>query len=167
MSNPRAQWKTRASTKHQLYQRAVITWLCLTCLREHRKPSTPKHYLLDVAQVARRPAGCHRCHSGDIEKFDSLAELSYAYHLLALKRMRVIEDLEFHPAYNVAIEPHAQGGQEDSFTYTPDGRYVKDGKLVVYEVKPGHGKEHDEKDFMLRHRIVQAVYGIKIDIIRR
>lgn len=99
--------------------------------------------------------------------FDSKREM---HHYAGLK-MRVedgqITALELQPKYPLQFP--ARDGRDVAIRtptgrvmiYTPDFRYMENGKLVVVEVKG-----FMQKDAQIRIAVFEAIYGLKVKIVR-
>lgn len=157
--------------RRELQNRRVTVWLCLRCCFEHRKPTKVAAAACSgrgpgFIRVAARPKVCEACRSASIEKFDSLAEAAHAALLMRLQASGAVDQLRFHPRLDVRVPAACAAGVESSVSYTADGTYLeRDGRRVVYDVKAKGAPL--EKDFALRRRIVQAAFGIEIQIVRR
>lgn len=99
--------------------------------------------------------------------FDSKREM---HHYAGLK-MRVedgeITELQLQPKYRLEIF-----ARDDRFisvktptgramVYTPDFQYKENGRLVIIEVKG-----HMTKDAQIRIAVFEALYGVKVKIVR-
>lgn len=156
--------------RHDLQNRRVTVWLCLRCGFQHRKPAKGAAAMSDrgpgFCRVAARPAVCEACRTPAVEKFDSLAESAHAALLMGLQLAGGISRLAFHPTLQARVPPAVAGGVESTVAYTADGTYLeRDGRRVVYDVKAKGAPL--ERDFVLRRRIVEAAFGVKIEIVRR
>lgn len=89
-------------------------------------------------------------------KYDSKKESQRAQVLKYMQHAGEISELVEQPKY-VLIEK--QDGERPA-TYTADFRYVKDGQLVVEDVKSSVTRKRPE--YVLRRKLMLLVYGIKV-----
>ena len=68
-------------------------------------------------------------------EFDSKAEAKRYAELLLLERAGHISDIELQPRYLLQESFKIDGKTHRSINYTPDFRYMKDGEIIVEEVK--------------------------------
>jgi hypothetical protein len=87
----------------------------------------------------------------DGEKFDSRAEAERYDELCLLQRAGEITRLETHPTYALRVNGI------DVCRYVADFRYLRDGHVVVEDVK---GVRTDV--YKLKARLMQAIHGITI-----
>lgn len=117
------------------------------------------------------------------ETFDSKKEYERYLDLLDMKKRGEINHLCVHPEFKLWAGDKpivGLGGKRSQRVYTADFSYIKDGKAVVEDVKPrkkalkkpkaGSKAPKKDKAFItpydsLRMSIVEAHFGIKIDII--
>lgn len=137
-----------------------------------KQPKKPKS--LKVAR--RRPKYGNRQTVICCEKFDSAKEgRRYLYLLDALKR-GVISDLkrqvrfELIPAVTEEYVVHLKTKDKVKtrtvqlpITYTCDFQYIKDGELVVEDVKPS--PKILPKEFQLKKKMMLALKGIKVKMV--
>ena len=94
--------------------------------------------------------------------FDSKRERDRYIELTLLQGAGHISDLECQPRYGLTagLKPvkYESGRQA---TYTADFKYIKDGELVVEDVKG-----FDTSESKLRRAILKAETGIKVVIVR-
>lgn len=89
--------------------------------------------------------------------FDSAREHRRYCELKILQRVRMITKLEVHPRFSIDINGTHVGH------YTADFRYqLNDGRVVVEDVK---SRLSMTGEFSLRRRVVEALYGIKVEVV--
>ncbi len=133
-------------------QQAKRTWVCGACRKHHDS----------------KPGSCQYCGSRLIHYFASKAELSRWNELCLLQRFGKISNLELQPPYPVRVGTDGNlttyGNGVEVFRYLADFRYQdENGRTVVEDVK-GSDKNLTEV-FKLKRRIIEAAYGITIDIV--
>ncbi len=103
---------------------------------------------------------------GDLE-FDSMAEHDRYIELLVMQKAGLIQDLECHPSYEILPKQETPEGKRNFLPvkYTPDFRYVKDGKTVVEEVKSEYTRL--EKDYVIRRKLILYTLGIYVEEVIR
>ena len=101
-------------------------------------------------------------------EFDSLAEKDRYLELLVMQRAGIISDLECHPEFEIIPkQKHPETGKFAFHPahYTADFRYKRDGKVVVEDVKSQ--KTREEKDWILRRKLMLYVNGIYVEEVVR
>lgn len=101
------------------------------------------------------------------EEFDSIAEHDRYIELLVLEKAGKISKLECHPRYEILPPQKTPEGRQNfkGVIYTPDFRYVRDGKTVVEEVKSEYTRH--EKDYVIRRKLILYTLGIYVEEIVR
>lgn len=92
--------------------------------------------------------------------FPSKDELKRFYALRLELRCGTITNLELQPAYPVVIN-----GQKVT-TYKADFKYTRDGLPVVEDVKGTLDEKYLDPVFKLKKKLIEAVHGIAINIVR-
>ena len=100
------------------------------------------------------------CASKDINYFASAAELRRFQHLRLLQNLGDICELELQPKYPIFIGP------DKICDYRADFAYRQGGRLVVEDVKPTKNEKYLAEVFKLKRKMVAAIYGIDIQIIK-
>lgn len=90
-------------------------------------------------------------------RFDSKAEHKRYCQLKVLQLGGKIHTLEVHPRCDLAVNGKKVG------VFTPDFRYVEPGRGVVVEDVKGAGVT---ADFRLRANLFEAIYGVKVEVVR-
>ena len=103
---------------------------------------------------------------GDIV-FDSTAEKNRYLELKLLEKRGLITDLVCHPRFEIIPSQKNDQGKTvfRAAHYTADFQYMKDGKLVVEDVKSTYTRE--EKDYILRRKLMFYVNGIYVEEVIR
>ncbi len=99
---------------------------------------------------------------GDLE-FDSVAEHDRYLELRVMEKAGVISGLECHPRYEILPRQETPSGRPDfrPVVYTPDFRYVREGRTVVEEVKSEYSRQ--ERDYVLRRKLILYTLGIYVE----
>ncbi|MBP5720432.1 MAG: DUF1064 domain-containing protein [Bacteroidales bacterium] len=98
--------------------------------------------------------------------FDSQAEADRYMELLVGQKAGLLHDLECHPHFDLiptqkvpgqkAFRPHG---------YTADFRYVRDGEVIVEDVKSERTRE--ERDYIINRKLMWMIHGIYVhEVIR-
>lgn len=101
------------------------------------------------------------------EEFDSLAEHDRYLELRVMEQDGIISELECHPSYEILPAQVTPAGKQNfrPVVYTPDFRYVRDGKTVVEEIKSEYTRK--EKDYIIRRKLIYYTLGIYVEEIVR
>ncbi len=89
-------------------------------------------------------------------KYDSRKEAKRAQVLKLMERGGQIADLDEQPVYELI--PKQDG--ERAVKYIADFRYMKDGVLVVEDVKSAITKKRP--DYIIKRKLMLKVHGIKV-----
>lgn len=100
------------------------------------------------------------------EQFDSQAEADRYMELRVAEKAGLISELECHPHYDLiptqkvpgqrAFRPHG---------YTADFQYMRDGQLIVEDVKSV--KTREERDYIINRKLMWLVHQIYVhEVIR-
>ena len=94
--------------------------------------------------------------------FDSIAEADRYRVLRVMEKNGRISDLKCHPRWEIipAQKPEGHRGFLPAH-YTADFSYVKDGKLIVEDVKSEYTRQ--EEDYVLRRKLMLLVHGIYVE----
>ena len=94
--------------------------------------------------------------------FDSIAEADRYRVLRVMEKTGKISDLVCHPRWEIipAQNPEGHRGFQPAH-YTADFSYVKDGKLIVEDVKSEYTRQ--EEDYKLRRKLMLLVHGIYVE----
>lgn len=88
--------------------------------------------------------------------FDSKHEHARYCQLKVCLQGGDIEKLELHPRWELVVNGKKIG------RYTADFRYVREGKTIVEDAK-AKSKAARSRDYILRKKLVEALYGIVIE----
>ena len=101
------------------------------------------------------------------EEFDSLAEKDRYLELLVMQKAGTISDLKCHPRFEIIPKQETPKGKLNfqPAHYTADFQYVRDGKTVIEDVKST--KTREEKDYVLRRKLMLYVNGIYVEEVVR
>lgn len=100
------------------------------------------------------------------ETFDSQAEADRYLELLVGQKAGLISELQCHPHFDLiptqkvpghkAFRPHG---------YTADFQYMRDGELVVEDVKSVRTRE--ERDYIINRKLMWMIHGIYVQEVIR
>lgn len=95
-------------------------------------------------------------------KFDSKAEARRYQELKLLAYNGDIENLEVHPSFDLMVLPRDDKPEVRVGKYTADFQYwdKEKRKFIVEDVKGGSATKTEA--YMLRKRMVEAMYGIEV-----
>lgn len=100
------------------------------------------------------------------EVFDSQAEADRYMELLVAQKAGIISELECHPHYDLIPLQKVPG--QRSFRphgYTADFCYMRDGTLIVEDVKSERTRE--ERDYIINRKLMYMLRGIYVhEVIR-
>jgi len=130
-------------TKHEAQNKRKHSWLCMAC---------------DAVYTTKPSKGLCQCGAKSLQYFPSQAELRRFYALKLELRAGLITDLELQPSYPVVIN-----GQKVT-TYKADFKYNRDGVSVVEDVKGTLNEKYLDPVFLLKRKLIEAIYGITITI---
>lgn len=133
----------RFSTKQQAMNMRKHSWACLKC------PAT----------FGEKHTACPECHN-PVQYFPSANELKRYRELQLQQRAGMISGLELQPPYDVVING------EKVFTYRADFRYTRDGQRVIEDVKGTTNEKYLDDTFKLKRKIVEAIFGIRVTIVK-
>ena len=88
--------------------------------------------------------------------YDSKKEAKRAQILKYEQRQGLIDNLEEHPLYELL--PKQEG--ERRVTYTPDFRYMRDGELIVEDVKSVSTRK--KESYIIKRKLMLWVHGIRV-----
>lgn len=99
-------------------------------------------------------------------EFDSKVEHDRYLELLVMERAGVITELECHPVWEL-IPPQKVPGKRGfrGHRYTADFRYMRDGKMVVEDVKSVRTRE--ERDYIINRKLMWMLKGIYVEEVVR
>lgn len=103
--------------------------------------------------------GNHKTVVGD-KVFDSKAEAERYTELLILQNMKVIEGLECQKRYPL-VKGRWKDGKPFRIEYIADFVYWQDGEVVVEDVKG-----YKTQEYILKKKLMKAVYGIEIQEVK-
>ena len=118
-------------------------WVCLKCDAEYK---------------TKQNKGLCACGNKGLQYFPSLAEFRRFRALQLELRYKLIDSLELQPAYPVVIN-----GKKVT-TYKADFKYNRDGLTVVEDVKGTLNEKYLDPVFLLKRKLIEAIYGITITI---
>ena len=104
----------------------------------------------------------HDVISYDGKTFDSKAEYERYIELRIMEKQGLISGLQVHPEYEIIPRQKSAAGNVlfRAAKYTADFAYVRDGKLVVEDVKSEYTRL--EKDYVLRRKLMFYHNGIYV-----
>lgn len=99
-------------------------------------------------------------------EFDSKIEHDRYLELLVMEREGVISELQCHPAWEL-IPPQKVPGKRPfrGHRYTADFRYMRDGKMIVEDVKSV--KTREERDYIINRKLMWMLLGIYVEEVVR
>ena len=100
------------------------------------------------------------------EQFDSQAEADRYMELLVAQKAGLISELETHPHFDLIPSQKVPG--KKSFRphgYTADFSYMKDGELIVEDVKSMRTRE--ERDYIINRKLMYMLKGIYVNEVIR
>lgn len=99
-------------------------------------------------------------------EFDSKVEHDRYLELLIMERTGVISELECHPAWELIPAQKVPGKRAfRGHKYTADFKYIKDGKLIVEDVKSVRTRE--ERDYIINRKLMWMLHGIYVEEVVR
>jgi hypothetical protein len=128
-------------SKHDAMNKRQHLWCCLSC---NTTWSTMTH-------------SCDRCHT-ETQYFASKAEYRRYQALRVELQAGSISQLTLQPVYRIVIN-----GQPIC-KYIADFRYIRDGEIIVSDVKGSRDPKYHDPVFKLKKKLVEAVHGIEIHI---
>lgn len=132
-------------TKHEAQNKRKHSWLCLSC---------------DAVYTEKQARGMCACGNKTLHYFPSKEELKRFYALRFELQCGAISDLELQPAYPVVING------KKVVTYRADFKYTRHGQPVIEDVKGTTNEKYLDDVFKLKKKLVEAVHGITINIVR-
>lgn len=94
--------------------------------------------------------------------FDSQAEAERYRVLRVMENSGQITHLVCHPRWEIIPEQRPEGHRPfRPARYTADFSYIRDGKLVVEDVKSEYTRQ--EEDYKLRRKLMLLVHGIYVE----
>ena len=100
------------------------------------------------------------------EEFDSLAEKDRYLELLVMEKVGIISDLKCHPAWELIPTQKVPGRSTfRKHRYTADFSYIRDGELVVEDVKSERTRE--ERDYIINRKLMWMLKGIYVEEVIR
>ncbi len=132
---------TRFRSKVDGFNQRLHCWACLRCRN-----------MFHVKQIL-----CPECQA-PVQYFPSRGELRRYRELQLELRHGSITDLEVQPAYPVVIN-----GVKVT-TYRADFKYQRGGESVVEDSKGSANPKNMDPVFVLKKKLIEAVYGFKITI---
>lgn len=137
----------RFKTKHQAQNMRRHSWICLNCGHVH----------------TAKPITCLLCQKGPVQYFPSQSEVIRYGELRLKEKIGVIKDLKLQPTFPVDVNHiHVT-------TYRADFRYRRadTDALVIEDVKGSIDVKHLDPVFVLKRKLVEALYGVEITLIER
>ena len=117
--------------------------------------------IADFGQKKRGKVSHERVTVGGIV-FDSQAEAERYRVLRVMENSGQITDLVCHPRWEIIPEQRPEGHRPfRPARYTADFSYIRDGKLVVEDVKSEYTRQ--EEDYILRRKLMLLVHGIYVE----
>ena len=94
--------------------------------------------------------------------FDSIAEADRYRVLRVMEKTGKISDLVCHPRWVIIPAQKAEGRRSfKAAHYTADFSYIRDGRLVVEDVKSEYTRQ--EEDYKLRRKLMLLMHGIYVE----
>ena len=97
----------------------------------------------------------------DGNKFDTVSEKNRYLELKRMENAGTVAELKCRPKWEIIPAQRTENGTLKSSHYTADFSYIKDGKLVVEDVR--NGRIYDIGEFRLKKKLMYLVHGILID----
>lgn len=119
-------------------------WRCLDC----------------GASAVTDGARCAYCKSDNVQRFDSKAEAGRFDELRMLRLGGRVSDVECQPKYPLDVNGTRCGHYIADFRYTDEN-----GRSVVEDVKGGTAT--DTAVSKLKRKLVKAIHGIDVQVVRR
>ena len=132
---------SRWRTKHEAMNQRRHIWACLGCRATYEQ----------TRKV------CDACQS-PVQYFASTAEFRRYRELQVLNQGNAITDLSVQPSFKIVINGHL------ITEYRADFKYTQDGREVIEDVKGSLDPKHHDPVFLLKKKLVEAVYGISITV---
>ena len=143
MSNSYPQNRGRFSSKRDAQNKRKHLWGCIRC---------------DATYTEKRKT-CDQCQH-PVQYFPSQAEFRRFAALRLEQRFGHISDLELQPSYTIVLNG------KQVCTYRADFKYTRDGQRVVEDVKGTTNEKYLDDVFKLKRKLVEAVHGITINIVK-
>lgn len=96
----------------------------------------------------------------NVHYFPSKAELRRFRVLQLEQRAESISSLELQPSFKIVLNGHK------ITTYRADFKYTRNGKVIFEDVKPTQNEKYLDPLFKLKKKLVEAIYGIEIEIVK-
>jgi len=142
----------RFKTKNEAMNRRILTWTCMHCTEQH-KHTKPKY--------------CRVCERSAFYYFASQAEARRFAALNMLQNVNEIKELRVQHRFPIRVKNKSTGKPEEIFKYISDFTYRnKEGKFIVEDVKGSLNEKSFDNVFKLKRKLVEAIYGIKITIVK-
>lgn len=95
-------------------------------------------------------------------EFDSQAEADRYMELLVLQKAGKISELQIQPQWEL-IPPQKVPGRQSfrKHVYTADFSYIRDGQLIVEDVKSKRTRE--ERDYRINRKLMWMLKGIYVE----
>ncbi len=132
----------RIRSKLEGHQRRKQSWGCLKCCKTY--------------SVKKKQCDC----GSNIHYFPSKAELRHFRNLQLEQLAGEISELKLQPSFKIVLNG------KQICTYRADFEYIRDGHRVVEDVKPTLDEKYLDPLFKLKKKIVEAIYGITIQIVK-
>ncbi len=97
--------------------------------------------------------------------FDSRAEADRYIELSAMQKGGIISDLVCQPRFEIIPKQKVDGHSFRAAYYTADFQYVRDGKVVVEDVKSVYTRQAE--DYKLRRKLMLLHNGIFVEEVIR
>ncbi len=117
----------------------------------------------EFKQFGKKPGRIkHDTINYDGKTFDSKAEYERYIELRIMEKQGLISGLNVHPEYEIIPRQLSPAGNVlfRAARYTADFSYVRDGKLIVEDVKSEYTRL--EKDYILRRKLMLYLNGIYV-----
>ena len=99
-------------------------------------------------------------------EFDSKVDHDRYLELLVMERAGAISELECHPTWELIPTQKVPGKRAlRGHRYTADFKYMRDGKLIVEDVKSVRSRE--ERDYIINRKLMWMLLGIYVEEVVR
>lgn len=112
----------------------------------------------ETPKPARSKYGNEITHSGG-KRFDSKAEAQRWHYLSTLAKAGEITELKHHVPFDLLPAQVVDGRKERPVRYEADFTYIRDGKLIVEDVKSAPTKT---REFVLKRKLMLWIHKIAV-----
>lgn len=153
---PERRWRSRSkvgqfATRQEAHQRSKRTYLCQSCLGWN--------------DATKKPPRCRWCGYASFYRCDSTKEAQHFIKLVERQQYHEISDLEHHPRFPILLCDNRGKNWKQLAYYEADVKYIRDGNLIVEDVKATTNAKYHDPVFKLKKRLVEHFYGVEIAVI--